>query len=149
MAIATAFVSLPFVVREVAPVLEELGIDQELAAYTLGASPLTAFFRITLPGIKWGLLYGLMLTAARAIGEFGAVLIVSGGVAGKTETATSFIYRALEDRNDVGAHAVAVVLAVASLALLAGMELLKRRREAARKGVPVVVDEPQAEARAA
>jgi sulfate transport system permease protein len=132
MAIATAFVSLPFVIREVAPVLEEIGTDQELASYTLGASSLTTFARITLPSIKWGLLYGVMLTAARAIGEFGAVLIVSGGVAGQTETATSFIYRALEDRNDVGAHAVAVVLAVASIVLLAAMELLKRRREAAR-----------------
>jgi sulfate transport system permease protein len=128
MAIATAFVSLPFVVREVAPVLEELGTDQELAAYTLGASAWTTFFRVTLPGIRLGLAYGVTLTAARAIGEFGAVLIVSGGVAGRTETATSFVYRALEDRDDVGAYAVAVVLALASVALLLAMKALERRR---------------------
>ena len=128
MAIATTFVTLPFVVREVAPVLEEIGTEQELAAYTLGASPLVAFFRVTLPSIRWGLAYGITLTAARAIGEFGAVLIVSGGVAGRTETATSFVYRALEDRDDLGAHAVAVVLAAASLLLLVAMESLKRRR---------------------
>jgi sulfate transport system permease protein len=128
MALATAFVSLPFVIREVAPVLEEIGTDQELAAYTLGASPLTTFWRVTLPSIRWGLAYGVTLTAARAIGEFGAVLVVSGGVAGQTETATSFIYRALEDRNDVGAAAVSLVLALASIALLLGMDALKRRR---------------------
>jgi sulfate/thiosulfate transport system permease protein len=128
MAIATAFVSLPFVIREVAPVLEEVGTEQELAAYTLGASPLTTFLRVTLPSIRWGLAYGVTLTAARAIGEFGAVLVVSGGVAGRTETATSFIYRALEDRNDTGAHAVAVVLAMASIVLLLVMDALRRRR---------------------
>jgi sulfate/thiosulfate transport system permease protein len=115
MAVATAFVSLPFVIREVAPVLEEIGTEQELAAYTLGASPLTTFLRVTLPSIRWGL-------------EFGAVLVVSGGVAGRTETATSFIYRALEDRNDTGAHAVAVVLAMASIVLLLAMGALRRRR---------------------
>jgi sulfate transport system permease protein len=128
MAIATTFVSLPFVVREVAPVLEEIGVDQELAARTLGASELTTFLRVTLPSIRWGLFYGVTLTAARAIGEFGAVLVVSGGVAGQTETATSFIYRALEDRNDVGGAAVSLVLAIASIALLLGMDALKRRR---------------------
>jgi sulfate transport system permease protein len=130
MAIATAFVSMPFVVREVGPVLEEMGTDQEQAAYTLGASTWTTFLRVTLPGIRWGLAYGLTLTAARAIGEFGAVLIVSGGVSGSTETATSFVYRALEDRDDQGAHAVAVVLAAASIALLLVMDAFRRRRAA-------------------
>ncbi|EYF02102.1 Sulfate transport system permease protein CysW [Chondromyces apiculatus DSM 436] len=128
MALATTFVTLPFVVREVAPVLEEIGTDQESAAYTLGASPLVTFFRVTLPSIRWGLAYGISLTAARAIGEFGAVLIISGGVAGRTETATSFVYRALEDRDDLGAHAVAVALVTASVILLGAMEVLKRRR---------------------
>lgn len=130
MALATAFVTLPFVVREVGPVLEEMGTDQELAAYTLGASPLTAFVRVTLPGIRWGLAYGATLTVARAIGEFGAVLIVSGGIASQTETATVFVYRALEDRDDHGAHVVAVVLALASVALLVVMDVLRKRRAA-------------------
>lgn len=131
MALATTFVTLPFVVREVAPVLRELGTEQELAAYTLGASPLSTFFRVTLPGIRWGLAYGATLTIARAIGEFGAVLLVSGGIAGKTETATVFVYRALEDRDDRGAYVVAVLLALASILLLLVMDLLRRRRESA------------------
>jgi len=134
MAIATAFVTLPFVIREVGPVLEELGTDQELAAYTLGASPFTTFLRVTLPGIRWGLAYGVTLTVARAIGEFGAVLLVSGGVSGKTETATIFVYRALEDRDDHGAHVVAVVLALASIAILLVMDVVRKRRAASAGG---------------
>lgn len=128
MVLATTFVSLPFVIREVMPVLEEIGTDQEQAAYTLGASPLATFRRVTLPAIRWGVLYGVTLTAARAIGEFGAVLVVSGGVAGRTETATSFVYRALEDRNDTGAYGMALVLSLASIALLFAMDALKHRR---------------------
>jgi sulfate/thiosulfate transport system permease protein len=128
MVLATTFVSLPFVIREVMPVLEELGTDQEQAAYTLGASTLATFRRVTLPSIRWGLLYGVTLTAARAVGEFGAVLVVSGGVAGRTETSTSFVYRALEDRNDTGAYAMALVLSVASIILLFAMDAMKQRR---------------------
>lgn len=130
MAMATAFVTLPFVVREVGPVLEEMGTDQELAAYTLGASPFVTFFRVTLPGIRWGLAYGATLTMARAIGEFGAVLLVSGGVAGQTETATVFVYRALEDRDDRGAYVVATVLALASIGLLLLLDVVRRKRGA-------------------
>lgn len=132
MALATTFVSLPFVIREVMPVLEEVGTDQEQAAYTLGASALATFRRVTLPSIRWGLFYGVTLTAARSIGEFGAVLVVSGGVAGRTETATSFVYRALEDRNDTGAYAMALVLSAASILLLLAMDALKHRRAGAR-----------------
>ena len=128
MALATTFVSLPFVIREVAPVLEEIGIEQEQAAFTLGAGALATFWRVTLPSVRWGLLYGVTLTAARSIGEFGAVLVVSGGVAGRTETATSFVYRALEDRNDTGAYGMALVLSLASIALLFAMDAMKRRR---------------------
>jgi sulfate transport system permease protein len=131
MVLATTFVSLPFVIREVMPVLEEIGTDQEQAAYTLGASALATFRRVTLPSIRWGLFYGVTLTAARSIGEFGAVLIVSGGVAGRTETATSFVYRALEDRNDTGAYAMALVLSVASIVLLFAMDALKHKRAGA------------------
>ena len=128
MAMATAFVTLPFVAREVEPVLEEMGTDQELAAYTLGASPRTTFWRVTLPGIRWGLAYGTTLTMARAIGEFGAVLLVSGGIAGQTETATVFVYRALEDRDDRGAYVVATVLALASIGLLLLLDVVRKKR---------------------
>lgn len=129
MLLATTFVSLPFVVREVMPVLAHLGADQELAAYTLGARPWQTFWHVTLPAIRWGLFYGVSLTFARALGEFGAVLVVSGGVSRKTETATLFIFRALDDRNEAGAFAMAVVLALTSFAVLAAMELAKRRAE--------------------
>jgi len=132
MAIATSFVTLPFVAREVAPVLEEMGTDQELAAYTLGASKLETFVRVTLPGLRWGLAYGATLTLARAIGEFGAVLLVSGGVPGQTETATVFVYRALEDRDDRGAYVVSTVLSLSSVALLLLLEAARRKRAAGR-----------------
>jgi sulfate/thiosulfate transport system permease protein len=129
MLLATVFVSLPFVTREVMPVLEQAGTDSEAAAYTLGAGPWTTFWRITLPAIRWGILYAVSLTFARAIGEFGSVLVVSGSVSGLTETATLYIYRALDERNAVGAHAIAVVLAIFSFLLLIAMELLRRRRK--------------------
>ncbi len=80
---ATVFVSLPFVVREVAPVLEEIGMEQEQAAWTLGAGPFQTFRRVTLPGIRWALAYGVVLTLARALGEFGALAVVSGRVSGR------------------------------------------------------------------
>ena len=134
MVIATTFVSLPFVIREVMPVLEEIGTDQEKAAYTLGASALATFRRVTLPSIRWGVFHGITLTAARSIGEFGAVLVVSGGVAGRTETATSFVYRALEDRNDTGAYGMALLLSVASILLLFAMDAVKHRRAGAPGG---------------
>lgn len=131
MLLATVFVSLPFVTREVMPVLEQAGTESEATAYTMGASPWTTFWTITLPAIRWGILYGVSLTFARAIGEFGAVLVVSGSVSGLTETATLYIYRALDERNAVGAHAVAVVLAIFSFLLLLAMEFLRRRRKRA------------------
>lgn len=129
MLLVTIFVSLPFTIREVMPVLRELGIETEQAAHTLGATGWRTFRQVTLPGIRWGLLYGISLTAARALGEFGAVLVVGGAVSGKTETATLFIYRALEERSYTGAYAVAVVLAVVSFLLLMGIEILRSRAE--------------------
>ena len=131
MLLATVFVSLPFVIREVMPVLEQLGLEQEHAAYTLGASRWQTFWRVTLPGIRWGLLYGVSLTFARAIGEFGAVLVVSGGVSGLTETSTVYIFRTLDDRNEAGAYAMALALAALSFVVLVGMEIVRggdRRR---------------------
>jgi sulfate transport system permease protein len=133
MILVTIFICIPFIVREVAPVLEELGTDEEEAALTLGASSLQTFFRVTLPGIKWGLLYGIALTTARAIGEIGAVLIVSGSIQGQTETATLFIFRALEERQDAQAFAVALTLAAISILLLVAIELAKHRQPAGAK----------------
>ena len=127
--LATVFVSLPFVVREVAPVLREEGIDQEQAAETLGASRLQAFRRITLPTIRWGLAYGVILTTARALGEFGAVSIVSGKVAGRTETLTLYVEQRFQGFDVAGAYAAAVVLALLAVGVLLLMTLLQRDRE--------------------
>jgi sulfate transport system permease protein len=127
MLLATVFISLPFVIREVMPVLAQLGLDQEQAAYTMGATRWQAFRHITLPSIRWGLLYGISLTFARSIGEFGAVLVVSGGVSGLTETSTLFIFRSLDDRNYVAAYSTAAVLAVISFVVLVCMEIFRKR----------------------
>lgn len=127
MLLATLFVSMPFVVREVMPLLAHVGTTQEMAAYTMGAGPWQTFWRVTLPSIRWGLFYGVSLTFARAIGEFGAVLVVSGGVTGHTETATLFIFRALDDRNPAGAYAMALTLGLTSFAVLLMMEYFKKR----------------------
>lgn len=129
MLLATIFISLPFVVREVMPVLAQVNRDQEDAAYTMGASVWQTFRRVTLPAIRWGLFYGVSLTFARAVGEIGAVLVVSGGVSGITETSTLFILRSLDDRNYTGANAMAVALAAISFVVLTAIELLKKRVE--------------------
>jgi sulfate/thiosulfate transport system permease protein len=112
---ATAFVSLPLVIREVIPVLQEIGIEQEQAARSLGASGLQTFARITLPAIKWGLLYGVVLSLARSLGEFGAVKIVSGGVAMRTQTATLLVeerYQQFGVVNSITAYTAAFILAL-------------------------------------
>ena len=128
MALVTIFISIPFVVREVVPVLEELGMEEEQASWTLVASRLQAFFRVTLPNIRWGLLYGIALSAARAVGEVGAVLIVSGALQGHTETATLYILRAFDQRQDAQGYVVALTLALFSIVLLLVIELVKRRQ---------------------
>jgi sulfate/thiosulfate transport system permease protein len=128
MVLVTIFISIPFVIREVVPVLQELGLEEEQAAWTLGASKLQTFFRVTLPNIRWGLLYGIALSAARAIGEVGAVLIVSGSIEGKTETATLFILRAFDQYQDQQGYIVALTLAAFSILLLIGIETFKRKR---------------------
>jgi sulfate transport system permease protein len=127
MLLATIFVSLPFVVRETIPVLREVGTDQEQAAETLGASPLQTFWRITLPAIRWGVAYGVVLTTARALGEFGAVSVVSGHVAGQTETLTLHVQDQFEHFNATGAYAASLVLALLALLTLLSMNLLKRK----------------------
>jgi sulfate/thiosulfate transport system permease protein len=127
MILVTVFISIPFVVREVQPVLEELGTAEEDAARTLGASVWKSFFRVTLPNIRWALLYGVALSAARAIGEIGAVLIVSGAIQGHTETATVYIFRAVEERQTAQGYVVALTLAAISVILLVAIEWFKRR----------------------
>jgi sulfate transport system permease protein len=127
MLLVTIFISIPFVIREVVPVLQELGTEEEQAAWTLGASKFQTFFRVTLPNIRWGLAYGIALSAARAIGEVGAVLIVSGAIQGQTETATLFILRAFDQYRDAQGFVVALALAMFSIVLLIGIEYFKRR----------------------
>jgi sulfate transport system permease protein len=127
MLLATVFVSLPYVVREVTPVLREVGTEQEEAAWTLGAKPLRAFLRVTLPAIRWGVAYGVVLTTARAIGEFGAVSIVSGRLAGQTETLTLLVEDRFEQFDLAGAYAAALLLAVIALLTLLAMTRLRRK----------------------
>jgi sulfate transport system permease protein len=129
MVLATIFVSLPFVVREVVPVLREIGRDQEEAARTLGASPAQTFWRVTLPAIRWGVAYGVILTTARALGEFGAVAVVSGKIEGQTETMTLFVEQRFQAFDLTGAYAASVVLALLALAVIGTMTLLDRRKE--------------------
>jgi sulfate/thiosulfate transport system permease protein len=128
MVIATAVVSLPFVARETMPVLRELGTDSEQAAATLGASAWQTFTRVTLPAIRWGVVYGVVLTTARALGEFGAVSIVSGRIEGQTQTLPLYVQDRFENFDTAGAYTAAVVLALLALATLLAMNLLTRRR---------------------
>jgi sulfate transport system permease protein len=128
MVIATAVVSLPFVARETMPVLRELGTDSEQAAATLGASAWQTFSRVTLPAIRWGVVYGVVLTTARALGEFGAVSIVSGRIEGQTQTLPLYVQDRFENFDTAGAYTAAVVLALLALGTLLAMNLLTRRR---------------------
>jgi sulfate transport system permease protein len=135
MALATVFVSLPFVVREVAPVLREIGDEQEQAAATLGASSWQTFWRVTLPSIRWGVAYGVVLTTARALGEIGAVLVVSSNVAGSTLTLPLLVYQRdsqIGAQTVSGAYAAATELAVMSLVVLLVMTVLAPRKDTAR-----------------
>jgi sulfate transport system permease protein len=132
---ATAFVSLPLVIREVVPVLHEIGTEQEQAARSLGASGLQSFARITLPAIRWGLLYGVVLSLARSLGEFGAVKIVSGGVALRTQTATLLVeerYQQFGTVNAITAYAAAFVLALIAVLALIIVTSLRPSREISR-----------------
>lgn len=128
MILATLFVTLPFMARELMPVLEAFGVEQEQAAATLGANGWQTFWMVTFPALRWGFIYGIILTFARALGEFGAVLVIGGGIVGRTETVTLFIYRALDERQYVGAYSAALVLGLLSLILVVGTELLRRKK---------------------
>jgi sulfate/thiosulfate transport system permease protein len=128
--LATIFVSLPFVVREVVPVLREIGTEQEQAATTLGASPWSTFWRITLPSIRVGVIYGVVLATARALGEFGAVSVVSGRIAGQTDTMTLHVENQFQSFDVRGAYAAAVVLALIAIATLVLTSLTKPKEHA-------------------
>ncbi len=127
MVLATLFVTMPFMVREIIPMLEAFSPEQELAAASLGANGWQTFWRITFPALRSGLMYGILLTFARALGEFGAVLVVGGGIQGRTETATIFIFNAMDHRQYVSAYSAAIVLGLFSLILVIGTELLRRK----------------------
>jgi sulfate transport system permease protein len=124
MVLAAAFVSLPFVVREVEPVLRELGTEQEQAAATLGASPRQILWRVTLPSIRRAIAYGVVLTTARALGEFGAVSVVSGRLAGRTQTLTLYVEERFQAFDLTGAYTASIVLAVLALLTLVAMRRL-------------------------
>src|SRR6478672_7812532 len=126
MTLATIFVSLPFVVREVVPVLREIGTDQEEAAATLGSSAFMTFRKITFPAIRWAVAYGVVLTTARCLGEFGAVSIVSGGIAGRTQVLTQYVQASYENFDQTGAYAASVLLAGLAILTLLAMTVMKR-----------------------
>ncbi|WP_132991721.1 sulfate ABC transporter permease subunit CysW [Gordonia zhaorongruii] len=128
MVLATIFVTLPFVVREVEPVLKEVGTEQEEAAVTLGATGWQTFWRITLPAIRWGLTYGVVLTIARALGEYGAVTMVSSNFPGVSQTLTLLVHsRYTDDYNEYGAYAAATLLMMVAIVVLVVMTIVERR----------------------
>ncbi|GAA4707388.1 sulfate ABC transporter permease subunit [Brevibacillus fulvus] len=129
MVMATIFVTFPLMIRELVPVLTELGQTAEEASATLGAGPIRTFFRVTWPSIRWAVYYGLALTAARAIGEFGAVLVVSGNIVKQTQTATTLVYQDSIDQNLVAANSVALLLGLISIVILLFLEWMKKRKE--------------------
>jgi sulfate transport system permease protein len=129
MMLATMFVSLPFVVREVVPVLREIGTEQEQAAETLGARPFQVFRRVTLPAIRWAIAYGVVLTTARVIGEFGAVSVVSGKIQGKTETLPLYVQDQFESFDVAGAYAASVVLALIAIVTVVGLRVIHPKEE--------------------
>jgi sulfate transport system permease protein len=127
--LATIFISVPFVVREVTPVLKEVGDEQEQAAATLGAGRWQSFWRITLPSIRWGVAYGVVLSVARCIGEFGAVSVVSGKISGETETLTLLVEKRFQNFDLAGAYAASALLAFIALATLLAMTTINPRRD--------------------
>jgi sulfate transport system permease protein len=130
MVVATIFVSLPFVAREVIPTLREIGDEQEQASRTLGAGGWQTFWRVTLPSIRWAVIYGVILTTARSLGEYGAVAVVSGRIQGQTETATLRVEEQYEQYNLPGAYAISIVLALLAIAVLVAMTAIRPREEA-------------------
>jgi len=141
MMIATIFVTIPFTAREILPILREFGRDEEEAAAILGASKWQTFRKVTLPSIKWGLAYGITLTIARSIGEFGAIMVVSGSIINQTQTATLFIHAQYTDFNYAGAFSAALVLAIASFVILIFIQLLYKKKEQEKPKTETVIEE--------
>lgn len=129
MILATSFVTFPFVIRELVPVLSKIGREAEEASSILGASPLKTFFEITWPSIRWAVLYGTILTIARALGEFGAVLVVSGNVINQTQTATTLVYQDAENFQLTSANSIALVLGAICVISLIVIEKIKAKKE--------------------
>ena len=129
MVMATVFVALPLVIREVVPVLQEIGDDQEQAARSLGANGVQTFRRITLPAIRWAIVYGVVLSLARSIGEFGAVKIVSGNIVGQSQTATLSVEQQYQNFNQHGAYSIAAVLALAAMLCLVVVAILRPKED--------------------
>jgi sulfate transport system permease protein len=134
--LATAFVTLPFVARELIPVMEAIGSEEEAAAISLGASGWQMFWRVTVPNIKWGLVYGVILCNARAMGEFGAVYVVSGHIAGRTDTMPLRVEKLFQEYNNPGSFAIASLLTMLALVTLVIKVALERktRRDLAEAG---------------
>jgi sulfate transport system permease protein len=130
MIMATCFVALPLVIREVVPVLAEVGDDQEQAARSLGANARQTFLRITLPSIKWAVVYGVVLSLARSLGEFGAVKIVSGNFTGQTQTATLVVEQKYQNFDQGAAYATSFILAAASVLCIVVVSLLRPKEPA-------------------
>ena len=128
MVLATLFVTMPFMIRELVPVLEAFDTRQEKAAATLGANSWQTFWRVTFPALRWGLIYGVTLTFARALGEFGAVLVIGGAAQGSLMTTTLFIYHSLEERQYIAAYSAALALGLFSLILVVGSDWLRSRK---------------------
>ena len=129
MVLATVFVSLPFVAREVVPTLREIGDEHEQAARTLGASSWQTFWKVTLPALRWAVIYGVVLTTARCLGEYGAVAVVSGRIQGQTETATLRVEERYDSFDLAGAYAISLVLAATAVVVLVAMILIKPKEE--------------------
>jgi sulfate transport system permease protein len=129
MVLATVFVALPLVIREVVPVLQEVGDEQEQAAWSLGAHRVQTFLRVTLPSIKWAVVYGVVLALARSLGEYGAVKVVSGNIVGQTQTATTVVEQQYQNFQQSEAYTTAFVLAVASVLCLVIVALLRPKEK--------------------
>jgi sulfate transport system permease protein len=129
LVLATVFVALPLMIREIVPVLSELGDDQEQAARSLGANAPQTFWRITLPGIKWAIVYGVVLSLARSIGEFGAVKIVSGNLADRTQTATLLVEEKYQNFEQASAYSIAALLALTAIVCLVIVSILRPKED--------------------
>jgi len=129
MVLATVFVSLPLMIRELVPVLQEIGDDQEQAASSLGAGPWQSFWRITLPGIKWAVVYGVVLSLARSLGEFGAVKVVSGNIANLTQTATLAVEQTYQAFDPQAAYTIALILTLVAVLAITVVAILRPKED--------------------